>query len=214
MHKNAYYTMAILALGLSACTTESTRSTVTPAAEVGVQPEISDGDREFIREVGRMSIGEATSSQMALERSQTPAVRKLAQSIINYHAKTDPELLRITRGMGYEPPSDLDSGRQGFMDKLDAASGPEFDKIYVSGQQMDHEQSLKLFRQEAMKGKATRSCVPLPPTIYLPWSRSTRRSDRWPARWGRQSLEAFRRMPLGRLGLTGGRARRGESAGT
>ena len=150
--KYTYYITIVATLAVAACAPDTKRSTVTPANEVVAPSDISDGDQMFIQEVGRMSLGEATTSQMALERSQTPAVRELAQTIIDYHAKADPELLEVTRGMGYEPPSDVDSGRNEFIDKLDEADGTTFDQTYVAGQKADHEQSLKLFRQEMADG--------------------------------------------------------------
>ena len=152
MRGSPYLAAACAALVLSACTAEPERSTVTPATEVAAPPEMSAGDQKFIQEVGRMTIGEVTTSEMALERSETPAVRDLAQAIIDYHAKADPEFMSAAHEIGYDPPSSLDNARRDFVGKLDQASGPEFDRIYFAGQQMDHEQSLELFRKEAGMG--------------------------------------------------------------
>ena len=100
-----------------------------------------------------MAVGEMKTSQMALRDGASPEVRALAQSIIDYHEATDTKLDLLAGSMGMQLPEALDHGREQFVAQLDAAEGIEFDRAYLKGQLTDHQQSIKLFEQEASFGQ-------------------------------------------------------------
>lgn len=127
-------------------------STVRPT-EPGHNPIVEEIDRKFMQEVGRMSVGEVKTSQMALRGVASLQVRALAQSIIDYHKATDAKLDLLAGSMGMQVPDALDQGREQFVVQLDAAEGIEFDRAYLKGQQADHQQSITLFEQEASAGQ-------------------------------------------------------------
>lgn len=127
-------------------------SSIRPT-EPGHNPIIAEIDRTFMEEVGRMAVGEMKTSQMALNDGASPGVRALAQTIIDYHEATDSKLDLLAGSMGMQLPEALDHGREQFVAQLDAAEGIEFDRTYLKGQLTDHQQSIKLFEQEASFGR-------------------------------------------------------------
>ncbi len=74
--------------------------------------------------------------------------------MITDHTKAG-ETLKTTlahAGLGITPPQALDEVHREAMGKLEAVSGPEFDRLYVSMQIEAHQQALALFGNYATEG--------------------------------------------------------------
>lgn len=108
--------------------------------------------------VEKASIGnrfEVESSQLALSKSQDPAVRDFAQKMIDDHKKAQEELAAILPTSSVNIASAnimLDKKHQKKIEKLQELSGEKFDSKYLSMQKDAHEDAVDLFRDYAKSG--------------------------------------------------------------
>ena len=99
---------------------------------------------------------EIQSAEIALERSQSPAVRELAEMIRTDHTQASERLKQLApqEAPQAEIPTTLDERRQGLIDNLRSASAADFDRTYLSQQVAAHEEALTLHRGFADSGDA------------------------------------------------------------
>lgn len=109
--------------------------------------------------VQNASIGnqfEIQSSQLALEKSQNDDIRQFAQRMIDDHTKAAQDLNSAVASARDPdvpaPDTQLDRKHQNLLDKLNQASGSDFDKQYVKDQVKAHHEAVSLFREYANHG--------------------------------------------------------------
>lgn len=118
--------------------------------------------KEFVTKATVSNNFEIASSELALERSQSPAVREFAQHMIEDHGKAAKELKAAVKK------SDLGAVREALDDKhadmmkeLGEASGAEFDGKYVELQKTAHDQAVRLFEDYAQHAASEDASTPL-----------------------------------------------------
>lgn len=91
---------------------------------------------------------EIESANIALRRSKREDVRQFAQTMLKDHRKMKSELgsfLGATESPT-EPPDSVDRVHQILLDDLKGASDTDFDKRYISQQQLAHSEAITLFK--------------------------------------------------------------------
>lgn len=109
---------------------------------------------EFVTKAGVANAFEMDSSRMAVEKAQDPEVKEFAEKLITDHEKAGEELLSTvdqTR-INTPVPEGVDAKHKDMIEKLEAASGAEFDQLYVDMQVQAHEEAVELFRSYAENG--------------------------------------------------------------
>lgn len=131
---------------------------MAPAASVAAQvpPDATTRAQPFLFTAGMSDVFEITSSQVALMKSQTPAVRRYAEMMIAHHTDTtNGALAAAKRANILPPPPVLDERRRNLITQLMNAEGAAFDRTYWTQQLQSHEETLAL-----MQGYATRGDTP------------------------------------------------------
>lgn len=96
---------------------------------------------------------EINSSQVALQKSQTPAVRKFADMLIKHHQKTTAATMKAAAKAGLTPPPPaLDAGATASIAELQNAPAADFDRIYLAQQVPAHQAALDLHQSYAKDG--------------------------------------------------------------
>ena len=103
---------------------------------------------------------EIESSRLALARSRNPRVRRFAQRMIVDHTATSRALLSygpvaVGPGAAAAVPSMapmLDARHAAMLNQLAAASGRQFDRLYVQMQVMAHQEAVAMFAAYAQSG--------------------------------------------------------------
>jgi putative membrane protein len=95
---------------------------------------------------------EIESSRIALQRSQSPAVRNFAQMMIDHHTRTSSDLMATAQraNLASPPPGMLPPQRDA-LERVRGA-GTDFDSVYKREQIMGHQMALDLHRNYAAQG--------------------------------------------------------------
>jgi putative membrane protein len=137
--------------------------TIPPGAEP-VQPGVQPGrvarqagrgpvnDRLFAMAAAAGGLAELTTSNLALQRTENPEIRQLAQRMIADHTRANQELLSLAGARGIGVPATLDIKDQAAADVLNGLRRDEFDRAYIRGQVASHMCAVALFEAESQRG--------------------------------------------------------------
>ncbi|MDQ0838683.1 DUF4142 domain-containing protein [Sphingomonas faeni] len=107
----------------------------------------------YVAAAGMSDLYEINSSQVALQKSQTPAVRKFATMLIKHHQKTTAATMAAAKKAGLTPmPPALDAGATASINELQTASAADFDRLYLGQQVPAHQAALDLHQSYAAGG--------------------------------------------------------------
>ena len=115
---------------------------------------LSQQDKNFIKDAAEGGMAEVELSKIA-EKSQNPEVKRFAERMVRDHTAANTELTGIVTGMGLEMPGKLDPDHQRIRDQLAGVHGGAFDQQYMHVMVNDHDQAVKLFREEDAAGNDT-----------------------------------------------------------
>ncbi len=117
---------------------------------------VGGGTEASLRNAALGDMYEIEAGRIALDRSETPVIREIAQAIMDDHREMSAELKTASREatVTFMPPMALDERRQGLIDNLEAASADDFDEVFLDQQEGAHEEALILLRAYADRGDA------------------------------------------------------------
>lgn len=144
--------LAVAVTLLAGCGTLRTdRMDAPPArAPVGAASHFSTTDREFASQMAIGGLYEVEVSRLATQRAVAAPVKSYAQMLVSHHSQANQELLAILKVKNFAPPAGLPTEKQAKIARLQALSGPEFDREYIRlvGLQ-DHQADIALFERAA-----------------------------------------------------------------
>ncbi len=146
MRRYVRWGAALILMLLDACNTDRSNafnSTVSQSQAVAATTNIQD--TAFINAAGRSDQFEIQTSQIALQRARSPAVRVYAQRMIDDHTKTTQQLTKLAASKG----ATLSQGLDPTQDRLQAAArtagSGSFDRTYFNGQITGHTATVAAF---------------------------------------------------------------------
>jgi putative membrane protein len=100
----------------------------------------------FVRDAAIGDMYEVEAARMALERSKSAEVKKMAQMIFDDHTTSADKLkgLIATGQVKETLPTELDERRKGLLDNLRGSGGTDFDGRYIKQQIAAHHEGLAL----------------------------------------------------------------------
>lgn len=114
----------------------------------------SPADMEFVKDALQGSMAEVQTAQLVLQKSTNDQVKQFAQRMITDHTKLIDQMKPIAQQIGVKIPSGPDKKQKAMMAKLQALSGPDFDKAYVQDMVKDHKMDLSDFKSEIATGQS------------------------------------------------------------
>ena len=160
----------LLATSLAACGGSATTSPETPAAvtspadlpQLRTSPDVAEligrdtiPAKAFVDMVAQGNMYEIEAAKLAEQKSTDPQIKAFAQRMVEDHTQMGLELngQASVAGSTYTLPLSLDAKHQAMLDQLNAASGSEFDKLYVqmAGRQA-HKDTYELMNAMADRG--------------------------------------------------------------
>jgi putative membrane protein len=106
----------------------------------------------FAAAVAATDMYEIESAQLAKTKSSSAEVKELAGHIETDHKTSTAELKTAASSAGVTVTPALDAEKQGMLDQLKAASGAEFDRVYLQQQKTAHQKALALLQGYASGG--------------------------------------------------------------
>ena len=135
------FTKAAVALMIAGTSLSATAQTAPPPPP----PEAKTQAMAYVMASGMSDMFEITSSQIAVQKSKTPAVRSFANMMIKHHTKTTADTMKAARKAGITPPAPMvDPGAQASIAELNAATPEDFDRVYLAQQVPAHQAALDL----------------------------------------------------------------------
>ncbi|HVM37700.1 MAG TPA: DUF4142 domain-containing protein [Sphingomicrobium sp.] len=108
--------------------------------------------RGFVTAVAASDMYEIESAQLAKSKSSSAEVKELAGHIETDHKQSTAELKTAANSAGVTVTPALDAEKQAMLDQLRAASGAEFDRLYLQQQKTAHQKALGLVQNYANGG--------------------------------------------------------------
>lgn len=113
----------------------------------------SGKDREFATKAALGGLMEVQLGKLAQEKAQTPEVKNFGQRMVEDHGKANDELKQLASKKNLRLPTALDEKHQKKVDKLQKASGADFDQGYMREMVKDHSKDVAQFRKASTEVK-------------------------------------------------------------
>lgn len=108
-------------------------------------PEAKTQAQPFLAAAGMDDVYEITASQIALQKSANPALKRYATMLIRHHTMTTNAALKAAKQGGVTPPPPvLNAQFRALISELQAASPADFDRVYLGQQVPAHQGALNL----------------------------------------------------------------------
>ena len=108
----------------------------------------------FVMFAGAGDLYEIQSSQLVLQTTQNPDIRRFAQMMIDHHTKTTQDAAAAAMRAGVPAPAPmLDAPKMAMLASLQKFDGVERDRLYLAQQMMAHKEALGLMKTYAETGE-------------------------------------------------------------
>jgi putative membrane protein len=119
----------------------------------GSQKMMKSPDVAFAMKAAQGGMAEVQMGQLAVQNASNPDVKAFGQQMVDDHTKANDKLKAVAQAQNMTLPESLNAKHQAEYSKLQALSGPSFDREYVKCMVKDHEEDVKEFQKEANTGK-------------------------------------------------------------
>lgn len=145
---------SFLWLGGAALAQQTTPIQDTPVQQnqSGKTP-ISSSTKQFLTKTAQDSAYELASSELALQRAQSPQVAEVALHIYNDHAQFQRALLELARQYNMNLPVDLNKQDRSRLESLSHKQGRSFDQAYIQELAKSNSSSVSEFQRQANMAK-------------------------------------------------------------
>jgi putative membrane protein len=129
----------------------ATLATLATAPAIAQNTSGSSGN--FVTQSARRGLAIAELSEVALQRSQNPEVRKLARRMHDSQLKGYDDLLAVAGQAGLETPDSIDLEQRGIKARLTGLSGTTFDREYLQAIRTNQDRAIALLRSYGKTGE-------------------------------------------------------------
>jgi len=92
---------------------------------------LGPADRDLLVKVRQANLWEGPTSQQAAQQASSPAVREVGQHLSAEHADLDVQTRKIADQLGVLLPTTPSAQQQGWMAEISAATGSDYDRIFI-----------------------------------------------------------------------------------
>jgi putative membrane protein len=120
----------------------------------GTTQALDAGDRKFVTEAAAGGMFEVQVSKLAADKATDPAVKQFASMLVTDHSNANDQLKAFASAHNVTLPSTLPKDKQAQIDKLQKASGKDFDKQYAQTVGIkDHKEDIAKFEKASQAAK-------------------------------------------------------------
>jgi len=121
----------------------------TPLAAVAA----SDPDASFFKNAAEGGIAEVDAGNLAQEKGTSAKVKEFGAMMVKDHSAANEKLKTLASTKGVDLPTSASIGQMANKAKLEVLKGDTFDSSYIKGQVKAHQDTIALFKKEAMGGQ-------------------------------------------------------------
>jgi len=110
--------------------------------------QLSAKDYKFVKEAALGGMAEVQLGDLARQKANNQSVRSFGERMVSDHTKANNELRDLITKKGATLPTET-SHHDKAMERLEKASGADFDRMYAADMVKDHKKDLKEFRSAA-----------------------------------------------------------------
>jgi len=114
---------------------------------------LSKEDQLFVKHMGAADMAEVEAGKIASQKASNPEVKKYAEKMVQEHTKMLEEGKQLAQKKGITEPPQVDSKHRENLKDLQAKSGDDFDREYITQMVQDHEGALNLVQKAAKDAK-------------------------------------------------------------
>ena len=146
---------AVAGGNLSALPPTAAGTAAAASAAAGATAQALDaGDRKFVSEAAAGGMFEVEVSRLAADKATDPALKTFASMLVTDHSNANDQLKALAATHDVSLPTSLPKALQAQIDKLQKASGQEFDKQYARTVGIkDHRQDIARFEKASREAK-------------------------------------------------------------
>lgn len=122
-------------------------------ADTNTSKTAATGDKSFVEKAAAGGMAEVKLGKLAMDKGQSMEVKQFARKMVEDHSKANTELKQIADKENMTVPTKLDEKHQAVYDRLAKLNGAEFDKEYMRAMADDHDDTVKLFKEQAQNGQ-------------------------------------------------------------
>lgn len=115
--------------------------------------EPSGADKKFFKDAASGGMMEVQLGQLAKDKALSQEVKDFGARMVTDHGKANDELKQLAQQKKWTLPTKLERKHKSMVDKVQKASGAEFDKIYMKSMVKDHSKDVEEFRKATQKVK-------------------------------------------------------------
>ena len=110
-------------------------------------------DQGFVDKAATGGMAEVKLSKLAMDKGQSAEVKQFARKMVEDHSKANMELKQIAEKQDLTVPAKMDAQHQQIYDRLTKLEGADFDKEYMRAMTNDHDETVKLFKEQSKSGR-------------------------------------------------------------
>ena len=110
---------------------------------------VNNADRDFLGKAATDGVTEVELGRIATARAARPSVRSFGERMVVDHGRNNAELAALAQSKGVALPRSVGPSQQTMLDRLNALSGADFDRTYMSEMVRDHNEDIALFERAA-----------------------------------------------------------------
>jgi putative membrane protein len=135
-------------VGVQAQSTSAAQSSATSQTAAGEK--LSSGDEKALKDMAQANINEVAAAKIALSKAQSSDVKAFAQKMVDDHGNALTKVQAVAEKKGVTLPNEPDAQHKAMADKLEKASGDDFDKMYMENAgTKDHKMVLSKLQSDA-----------------------------------------------------------------
>lgn len=154
MNRHVRWGATLMLLPLAACNTDRSNafSSTLPLLQAAAVTTNAQ-DATFINAAGPGDQFEIQTSQIALQKARSPAVRAYAQHMVDDHTKATQQLTALAASKGATVSQGLDPTQDRLLAAMHTAAPGSFDRTYLNGQITGHTATVAAFNDEINGGQ-------------------------------------------------------------
>jgi len=110
-------------------------------------------DKDFVNKAASAGLFEVKSSELAKQKSQNSMIDQFADRLITDHNKANHDLMALAARKDWNVPSSMAPKEQECYDRLNSASGSDFERQYLQEQVKAHKEAVALFEAASSSAK-------------------------------------------------------------